>query len=884
LEDTLAQQVSPLDEDGDGEQHESELEDALAQQVSSLDEDGDGEQHDSELEDTLAQKILPPEEKNRDAHQHNLDPADHLVQQISQLEEEITEKLKKVKAGRLRKAIEPDIDATEKLKTTKYGLVVKESKQEISLSRKSKVPETPTPSASNAQTSAPKPAPKPRSSRIRRRRRVPPVLQLTAVECGAACLAMMLSYYGRQTRVAEIRERYGIGRDGLSALDIVKAAHSYGMRVRAVSVRGKLEELRFVSFPAVIYWEFNHFMVIERWSAKYVDVVDPAVGRKRLSRAEFELGFTGVVIMMEPGEQFNRRTASPRKLTLRSYAAQYIKRTPMTLLQLLFASLCLQIFGLGIPLLTAVIIDQIIPLKLTSIVPLLGIAALSLFLAQLVVLVMRSLLLIYLQCRIDMYIYPSFFDHLFALPLKFFQQRSTGDMLTRVASNTTIRDIVSSQFLSTILDGSSLVVYLIILFWQSWLFALIVLVIGILQFILLLSANHEYRLRSARELETIGKSQGYVAEILTGMTTVKAAGAEQRVFQRWSNLFYDQLNATIRRSYLASFLSTSISILRIVSPLLLLWLGVIQVLNGTMQLGTMIALNSLAGIFVSPLSSLASSATQLPIIRSHLERISDVMEADVEQAVQQAQEPPRLTGHIHLQDVSFQYDANAPAVLTDVNVEIVPGQKVAIVGPTGSGKSTLGKLLLGLYLPTHGEILYDGIPLRSLNYQAVRAQFGVIMQDASIFSGSIWQNIAFNNPNMDMPSIVQAAKLAALDGDIAQMPMGYETYVAEAGNALSGGQRQRLAIARALANHPSILLLDEATSALDVITEHVIEQNLKALACTQIIIAHRLSTVRDADTILVLSQGRIIEHGSHVELLAMQGYYAHLIHNQLASA
>jgi HlyB family type I secretion system ABC transporter len=719
--------------------------------------------------------------------------------------------------------------------------------------------------------------------RTRVRRRVPPVLQLTAVECGAACLAMVLSYYGRQTRVTEIRNGYGIGRDGLSALDIVKAARSYGMRVRAISVRGQINEFNFVSFPAIVHWEFNHFMVIERWSADHVDVVDPGVGRKRLSREEFEQGFTGIVIMMEPGEQFGPHTTSSRKLTLRSYAAQYFKRAPMTLVQLVVASLCLQIFGLGVPILTKIIIDQIIPLRLNTIVPIMGIGVLSLLLAQLVVLVLRSFLLIYLECRIDMQIYPSFFDHLFMLPLKFFQQRSTGDILTRVSSNNTIRDIVSTQFLSTILDGSLVIVYMIILFWQSSLFALIVLVLGTLQFAFLLGSNNEFRMRSDRELEAIGKSQGYVAEVLAGMTTVKAAGAEQRAFQKWFNLFCDQLNASVRRIYLSSILSTAITIMSIVSPLLLLWLGVIQVLNGTMQLGTMIALNSLASIFVSPLSSLASSATELPIIRSHLERIGDVMEADVEQEVQQAQEPPQLTGRIQLEHVSFKYDGNSPIVLKDITVDIAPGQKIAIVGPTGSGKSTLGKLLLGLYLPTEGEILYDGIPLRSLNYQSVRSQFGVIMQDARIFSGSIWENIAFNNPGMDMESIIKAAKLAALDDDIAQMPMRYETFVAEAGNTLSGGQRQRLAIARALANNPSILLLDEATSALDVITEHVIEQNLKSLACTQIIIAHRLSTVRHADTILVLYQGCIVESGSHTELLAKQGYYAKLIHNQLAT-
>jgi len=731
----------------------------------------------------------------------------------------------------------------------------------------------------------PQPGPRPSIASFwsrKLRRRVPPVLQMTAIECGAACLAMILSYYGRKTRVAEVRDLYGVGRDGLSALGLVKAARSYGMRVRAISLQGQIDDFRFVSLPAIVHWEFNHFMVVERWSTDCVDVVDPAVGRKRLSRAEFDLGFTGVVIMMEPGEQFLRH-GTPSRLTLGAYAAQYVKRAPLALFQIVLASLILQVFGLGIPILTKVIVDQVIPLRLNSIVPLLGIGVLSLLLAQLVILVLRSFILIYLECHIDMHILPSFFDHMLMLPLKFFQQRSTGDILMRISSNTAIRDIVSTQFLTSILDGSLVIVYMAILFWQSWSFALIVLVIGILQFALLLGTKDEFHLRASRELETTGRSQGYTAEVLTGMTTVKAAGAEQRVFQRWSNLFCDQLNASIRRIYLASILTTSITILRIMSPLILLWLGTVQVLNGTMQLGTMLALNALAVTFVTPLASLASSATQLPIIRSHLDRISDVIGTPFEQEMQNAHEPPRLTGRIQLQDVSFKYDANSPTVLKEITVDIAPGQKVAIVGPTGSGKSTMGKLLLGLYLPTEGEIRYDGIPLRSLNYQSVRSQFGVIMQDASIFSGSIRQNIAFNNPDLDMDGIVNAAKLAALDGDIQQMPMEYETFVAESGNALSGGQRQRLAIARALANNPSILLLDEATSALDVITEHVIEQNLKSLACTQIIIAHRLSTVRHADTILVLDQGRIVESGSHAELLAKRGYYAKLIQNQLTS-
>jgi ATP-binding cassette subfamily B protein len=247
------------------------------------------------------------------------------------------------------------------------------------------------------------------------------------------------------------------------------------------------------------------------------------------------------------------------------------------------------------------------------------------------------------------------------------------------------------------------------------------------------------------------------------------------------------------------------------------------------------------------------------------------------------QQPPQLKGRIKLERISFQYDPNSPNVLRNMTVQIEAGQKVAIVGRTGSGKSTLGKLLLGLLIPTEGEIFYDGLPLRSLNYQAVRAQFGVVMQEATIFSGSIRQNISFHDPTIGMERIVKAAQAAALHEEIMQMPMGYETFVSEGGNVLSGGQRQRLALARALAHTPAILLLDEATSSLDVLTERIVAHNLNAFACTQIIIAHRLSTIRHADVILVLDEGKLVESGSHEKLLARNGYYAQLIQSQLAS-
>jgi ABC-type bacteriocin/lantibiotic exporter with double-glycine peptidase domain len=294
----------------------------------------------------------------------------------------------------------------------------------------------------------------------------------------------------------------------------------------------------------------------------------------------------------------------------------------------------------------------------------------------------------------------------------------------------------------------------------------------------------------------------------------------------------------------------------------------------------MLALNTLAASFLGPLTSLATSGQSLQIARAHFDRISDVVGAKPEQDPQQVQTPPRLTGRIDLKKVGFQYDQHAPMVLRDITVSIRRGQKVALVGRTGSGKSTLGKLLIGLITPTKGNILFDGIPLHKLNYQEVRSQFGVVLQESFIFSGSVRENIALNNPEMGMEQIVRAARAAAIHEDIEKMPMGYETLVSEGGSAFSGGQRQRLALARALANRPAILLLDEATSALDVATERTVEQNLNAFAATQIIIAHRLSTIRNADVILVLHEGRIVEQGAHDVLLRRNGYYAQLIQTQ----
>jgi len=720
----------------------------------------------------------------------------------------------------------------------------------------------------------------PRKSFFGKRKRVPVLQQISIVECGAACLAMMLSYYGRQTTISEIREQCGVGRDGLTALSIVKAARTYGMRVRALSLQDN--DFRFVSLPAIIHWEFNHFVVVERWSPKQVEIIDPAMGRRRLTTAAFNESFTGVVITMEPGPQFARGHHTSQ-LTLASYARDYVRQAPGALVQVLGASLMLQLLGLIFPLLSAVAINQLIPGKLVNALQLFGIGMVMLVLAQVVTRLLRAFILLYVQSRVDITLMFNFLDHLFSLPQRFFLQRSTGDILARVGSNGVIRDTISNQLFSTVLDGSFVLIYFFILLSQSPLFSMVVLTIGAIQAILLLSTGKPLKELNQRELAAVGKSQGYITEVLAGIKTLKSAGAEYRALERWSNLFFEQMNISVRRVYITSIIDTVMSALAVAAPLTLLWLGTLQVINGSMQIGTMIALNALGSSILGPLSSLIVSGRQIQLVQSHMERLADVIEAEPEQDLQKTVPPPRLSGHITLQNVSFQYDPQSPMVLRNINVEIKPGQKVALVGRTGSGKSTFGSLLLGLSTPTKGEIRYDDIPLQGLNYQAVRSQFGVVMQEADLFSGSIRENITLNDPTLSMEQVIKAAQIAAIHEDIMQMPMEYETMVSEGGNALSGGQRQRLAIARAVANAPVIILLDEATSSLDVMTEKAVEQHLSALACTQIIIAHRLSTIRNADLILVLNDGKIVERGTHQELLTSGGYYAQLIQSQLSN-
>jgi len=661
---------------------------------------------------------------------------------------------------------------------------------------------------------------------------------------------------------------------------VARVARQLGLRTRSFS--GEPEHFPLVPLPAIVFWEFKHYVVVEHWSPHRVDLVDPAIGRRSMTAEEFDAGFTGVILTFEPGIHFSRRsekTAGPWRTYLR-----YMLSVPgigTVLRQILAASVLLQGLGLVLPVATKVVVDQVLPSRLIGLLTMLGLGLAVIVLMQIVTSYLRFALLIYLQARLDSEMMLGFFEHLLSLPLPFFQQRSTGDLILRLNSNSIIREVLTNQVLAAVLDGSLVLVYLTILLVEAPQYGLIVLVLGALQISVPLMMSSKVRALLQESLKADAESQGYLVEALTGIVTLKAAGAEPQALERWSNLFFGRLNIALRRNYLAALINTSTTGLNTLAPLALLFVGARMVLSGQLSLGTMLAFSALGVAVLLPLSSLVAIVQQLQFGGAHFARLFDVLTAEPEQAVSSDRPAPELSGRIELRSVGFRYAAESPFVLKEVSVTIEAGQKVAIVGPTGSGKTTLGMLLLGLYAPTEGEILYDGLPLGELDLRALRSQFGVVVQESSLFSGSIRENIALTRPEHAFEDVQRAATQASIHADILEMPMGYETRIAEKGASLSGGQVQRIALARALINQPRILLLDEATSHLDVVAEERIERQLSRLTCTRIVIAHRLSTIRDADCILMVSEGRIIERGTHADLLRKGGGYALLISRQL---
>ena len=717
-----------------------------------------------------------------------------------------------------------------------------------------------------------------------RHRRVPLILQGSDVECAAACLAMIAGFHGHHLSLREARDACATGRDGASAAAVARAARGIGLTVTAHRPGPGI--LRDIPLPAIAHWGSDHFVVVERARRARVHVLDAGRGRRRLTAEQFHAEVGQVLLTAYPGPGFRQRPPSSSPFWRRYVGA--VTRMPGTrlpLAQLLSVTAIVQLLGLALPALAWVVIDKIIPGKASSALTLLGLGIASIVAAQLIASYLRAALIVYLQGRLDTQVMVSTWAHLLRLPLGYFQRRSTGDILLRVSSVATLRELLTAQTLTAILDLLMIALYLAVMAVANLTIALVALVVIGAQAALLAITLPLARDRMSAELSAQAQAYGYLTEAVEGITTLKASAAEDRALSQWSRLFLQWMRAILRRSQLTALVDAVSAALRTLTPLAVLWLAATRVLAGDLSLGAAIALTWLGAMIVLPLSTLAANGQRLQLAGAQLHRLADILDAPPEHpgpaAGATADVRPSLGGRVELREVSFRYDLYSPPVLRDITVTIDPGTRVAIVGASGAGKTTLALLILGLYQPTTGCISLDGADLATVDPRSVRAQIGTVLQDPFIFSGTIGDNIAFHDPRMTPEDIERAARLAALDSDIAALPQGYATRLAERGGGLSGGQRQRVAIARALIRQPALLLLDEATSHLDAVTEAVIHRNLSTLACTQILIAHRLSTIRDADLILVLHDGLLAESGAHADLVACGGRYAALVAAQL---
>jgi ATP-binding cassette, subfamily B, bacterial len=703
-------------------------------------------------------------------------------------------------------------------------------------------------------------------------RRIPLVRQLSATDCGAAALAMALGYHGKQVPLSEIRQSLGVGRNGTSAAALLRTGRLYGMRGRGV--RAEVSDLGALPPGTILFWEFNHYVVLDGAAGNFVSIVDPAGGRRKVPLEKFRRAFTGVALIFEPTEAFVPGKAKPERAW--GLIKQVVERKGL-LARILSISAIIQLLSAAMPLLTGVLIDRVVPRHDYSLLLILAAAYLVFQIFYTLAGFIRAHLLLYLQTQVEASFTLRFLDHLVELPYSFFQQRTAGDLMMRLGSNSSIKEILTSTTLSTLMDGFMVSVYLVLLVLINVPLTLLIILIALMRILLVVVIRHRQRELLAENLEITARSQTYQVEMLSGMETLKAMGLEHRAAENWSNLFVNGLNISVQRGRLDAVFNALQTGLMTASTLAVMFYGTYLVLRGTFTLGTMVAFSALAASFFGPLTNLISAGVQFQMLESYLERINDVINTAPEQLPGTVAMAGQLGGAIALENVSFGYAKSDPLTLEDISVSVKPGSRVALAGRTGSGKSTLARLMAGLYEPSAGRILFDGRDLKTLDLRSVRSQLGIVTQDTQLFGGTVRQNIALADPQMGRDRVIQAAKLACIHDDIIGMPMGYETILADRGLSLSGGQRQRLALARALACRPAILVLDEATSHLDAVTEKLVNENLAGLSCTRIVIAHRLSTIRDADLILIIEAGRIVAQGTHDELLRTGSMYGELL-------
>jgi ATP-binding cassette subfamily B protein RaxB len=686
---------------------------------------------------------------------------------------------------------------------------------------------------------------------------VPLILQTEATECGLACLAMVAGFHGYRTDLMSLRSRFHVSLKGATLGRLIQVAGQLDLSTRPLKL--DLDHLSDLKLPCILHWNFNHFVVLTRVNAKKVTIHDPAQGVRNVTWDELSDSFTGVALEAWPGTQFKPQEQRQR-LRLRNLMGR-VSGLARSCVQILLLALALEVFALVAPFFLQWVIDNVIVSADRDLLTTLAVGFGLLMLMQQAISIIRAWVLMYLGTTLNLRWRADVFSHLLRLPVEYFEKRHLGDVVSRFGSIDLIQRALTTSFLEAILDGLMTVVTLALMFLYSPSLAAIAVAAMVIYGGFRWAWYRPLRCATEEQIVHAARQQSHFLETVRGVKAIKLFQSQDERRATWLTLVVAQINAELRTQKLQLLYKLLNGLLFGVENILIIWLGARLVLDGNFSVGVLMAFNAYKGQFDSRVSALIDKFFELKMLQLQGERLADIVltEPEAAGAIQFLAEPITLEPSIAVCDLHYRYSEQEPFVLDGLNFKIGAGDCVAIVGPSGCGKTTLVNLLLGLLAPTKGQILVGGKPLTQLGLDQVRKIVGTVLQDDVLFAGSIGDNISFFDPHADRAWIAECAQRAAIATDIAAMPMGYNTWVGDMGTVLSGGQKQRILLARALYKRPRILFLDEATSHLDIAKEQEVNQAVKALNMTRIIIAHRPETIASANRVIVLMGGKVAQ-------------------------
>lgn len=695
-------------------------------------------------------------------------------------------------------------------------------------------------------------------------KRVPFIPQLEAADCGAAALAMILGGLGCHVSLEVARSACGVSRDGSTVLAIANAAETFGVKAR--SYRLELEDLRDLELPAILHWQLSHFVVLERASDKSLTIVDPSGGRRTITWDEASRGFSGVAMTFEPLPTFVKR---PRKGSAIRLLSALVALGSGTFL-LLTSMLALELAAMIFPAAMQIIVDHVIRPRQERWLWFVTIAYAVAIFVRFTLSLLRDRVVARMRAAVDTQIVARFVNHLARLPLGFFQLRGAGELMSRAGGTSAVRDI-AMRAINGVFDMCLIAAYCVLMLAYDLKVGALLLTSAAIRVAIAIMARRAAAPHAAAELVAGGKEMATTIDAFSAPEAVKAFRLEGLLLRRYGRRLVERQNVAAVRKRLGFRFQTSFWFIDGIARAALYGYGGLSVMEGRISIGIFASFMAVELLLDTPLNAVLNTVQQLSVLREHLHRIDDVLEAKAEPTGEI--DPGPIRGGITLDNVAFKYGAGSEDVVRNISLYIRPGEKVAFVGLSGSGKSTLARLITGTLDPSQGRVLIDGKDLRTLDRRKVRAQMGVVLQEGFVFDGSIVDNITVGRPGISPASAEHAAKLSGLDAIVARLEHGYDSNVAAAAFGLSGGERQRLSLTRALAHAPRIVVLDEATSSLDLASEARIQRSLQEIACTQVIIAHRLATVRDADRIFVLHEGTIQQIGTYDALAQAPGLF-----------